>query len=130
MTFCQGEPKEVCRSDFMFLSLSISAMRRKDQGKFPNYFQILQQSLRNAHFCLFLQPRNGPKAKSEAHIRNGVVAQLVEQRTENPCVDGSIPPDTTKRPPIGGLFFMGFNLPTPFQVFNEAISVTLSGPFA
>jgi len=21
---------------------------------------------------------------------------LVEQRTENPCVDGSIPPDTTK----------------------------------
>ena len=26
----------------------------------------------------------------------GIVAQLVEQRTENPCVDGSIPPDTTK----------------------------------
>ncbi len=25
----------------------------------------------------------------------GIVAQLVEQRTENPCVDGSIPPDTT-----------------------------------
>ena len=27
--------------------------------------------------------------------QNGVVAQLVEQRTENPCVTGSIPVDTT-----------------------------------
>ena len=26
----------------------------------------------------------------------GAVAQLVEQRTENPCVGGSIPPHTTK----------------------------------
>jgi hypothetical protein len=28
--------------------------------------------------------------------KNGVVAQLVEQRTENPCVTGSIPVDTTE----------------------------------
>ena len=27
----------------------------------------------------------------------GVIAQLVEQRTENPCVPGSIPGDTTER---------------------------------
>ena len=27
----------------------------------------------------------------------GVIAQLVEQRTENPCVPGSIPGDTTKK---------------------------------
>jgi hypothetical protein len=27
----------------------------------------------------------------------GAVAQLVEQRTENPCVGGSIPPHTTKK---------------------------------
>ena len=27
----------------------------------------------------------------------GVIAQLVEQRTENPCVPGSIPGDTTNR---------------------------------
>ena len=26
----------------------------------------------------------------------GAVAQLVEQRTENPCVGGSIPPRTTQ----------------------------------
>ncbi len=29
-------------------------------------------------------------------FRNGAVAQSVEQRTENPCVGGSIPPHTTK----------------------------------
>ena len=27
--------------------------------------------------------------------RNGAIAQLVEQRTENPCVPGSIPGGTT-----------------------------------
>ena len=29
--------------------------------------------------------------------KNGVIAQLVEQRTENPCVPGSIPGDTTRK---------------------------------
>jgi hypothetical protein len=29
-------------------------------------------------------------------LKNGDVAQLVEQRTENPCVTGSIPVITTK----------------------------------
>ena len=28
--------------------------------------------------------------------KTGVIAQLVEQRTENPCVPGSIPGDTTE----------------------------------
>ena len=28
--------------------------------------------------------------------KDGVIAQLVEQRTENPCVPGSIPGDTTE----------------------------------
>ena len=28
---------------------------------------------------------------------NGAIAQLVEQRTENPCVAGSIPAGTTKK---------------------------------
>ena len=28
---------------------------------------------------------------------NGTIAQLVEQRTENPCVPGSIPGGTTKK---------------------------------
>ncbi len=29
------------------------------------------------------------------HSQNGTIAQLVEQRTENPCVPGSIPGGTT-----------------------------------
>ena len=37
--------------------------------------------------------KNGTKTK-----RNGAIAQLVEQRTENPCVPGSIPGDTTNKP--------------------------------
>ena len=31
---------------------------------------------------------------------DGVIAQLVEQRTENPCVPGSIPGDTTPKKSI------------------------------
>jgi hypothetical protein len=30
-------------------------------------------------------------------IRDGIVAQMVEQRTENPCVTGSIPVDATEK---------------------------------
>jgi hypothetical protein len=30
-------------------------------------------------------------------LPNGVVAQLVEQRTENPCVTGSTPVDATRQ---------------------------------
>jgi hypothetical protein len=33
-------------------------------------------------------------------MRDGAVAQLVEQRTENPCVGGSIPPHTTLKKAI------------------------------
>ena len=32
-------------------------------------------------------------------FKNGAIAQLVEQRTENPCVPGSIPGGTTKKAP-------------------------------
>ncbi len=43
----------------------------------------------------------------------GTIAQLVEQRTENPCVPGSIPGGTTKSPEeYFGLFFIvptGYN---------------------
>jgi hypothetical protein len=34
-------------------------------------------------------------AYAKASAAKGAVAQLVEQRTENPCVGGSIPPHTT-----------------------------------
>ena len=39
-----------------------------------------------------------------AHFQKGTLAQLVEQRTENPCVPGSIPGGTTKVSILIGTF--------------------------
>ena len=45
---------------------------------------------------------------------DGVIAQLVEQRTENPCVPGSIPGDTTKKEAsLMLLFFVGHRIGDP-----------------
>jgi hypothetical protein len=41
---------------------------------------------------------NFDKQKNKLHLHSqngGIIAQSVEQRTENPCVAGSIPADTT-----------------------------------
>ncbi len=40
----------------------------------------------------------------------GDVAQLVEQRTENPCVGGSIPSITTLEKPPAEAFFLSFSM--------------------
>gem|GEM_PF-4062713 len=45
----------------------------------------------------------------------GVVAQVVEQRTENPCVGGSTPPDATKK---GWFFCQPFFITYPFSSFT------------
>ena len=39
-----------------------------------------------------------------SNFSNGQVAQSVEQRTENPCVGGSIPPQATNRINLVQLF--------------------------
>lgn len=39
-----------------------------------------------------------PNDTSGSTKSNGEIAQLVEHRTENPCVGGSSPPFTTKNP--------------------------------
>ena len=44
------------------------------------------QNERNTAFC----------PAEDLSASDGVIAQLVEQRTENPCVPGSIPGDTTQ----------------------------------
>ncbi len=48
---------------------------------------FLRNSLQFKKVSLPLQPQTR---------NNGAIAQLVEQRTENPCVPGSIPGGTTK----------------------------------
>ena len=48
----------------------------------------------------FLQ-KSFHKQKNKLHLHSpigGAIAQLVEQRTENPCVAGSIPAGTTFKP--------------------------------
>ena len=47
-------------------------------------------------------------------VARGAIAQLVEQRTENPCVTGSIPVGTTKR--LSGRFF------EKVQLFSSGLS--------
>jgi hypothetical protein len=46
--------------------------------------------------------------------KDGAIAQLVEQRTENPCVAGSIPARTTEKRGffeiIGEAFFLWYNI--------------------
>ena len=49
--------------------------------------------------------------------KRGTIAQLVEQRTENPCVAGSIPAGTTKnlnQKWLGFCCFRGFLTPFSF----------------
>ena len=49
------------------------------------------KSLQNKNFTLPLQSQNPTRVEQIG----GAIAQLVEQRTENPCVPGSIPGGTT-----------------------------------
>ena len=50
---------------------------------------LLPNPLHTCKVSLPLQPQK----------QNGAIAQLVEQRTENPCVPGSIPGGTTQETP-------------------------------
>ena len=51
---------------------------------------------------------------------NGAIAQLVEQRTENPCVPGSIPGGTTQiNTPIEMIIFQWEYLFTPTPPYPQ-----------
>ena len=65
-------------------------------------------------FCIRFALSLHPQTRND-----GVIAQLVEQRTENPCVPGSIPGDTTNEKPI--TIVIGFC----FLLFISIISVIL-----
>ena len=45
---------------------------------------------------MLVVPENVVPLHSQTRNNDGAIAQLVEQRTENPCVPGSIPGGTTK----------------------------------
>ena len=52
-------------------------------------------------------------------IKDGDVAQSVEQRTENPCVGGSIPSLTTSRRHVPCLFAFYTLIPTALAVTHQ-----------
>ena len=74
------------------------------QSKPINYF-LGSQTIQNSGFRIlnyFIKklPKNLHTSKNRCNFalanRQGAIAQLVEQRTENPCVPGSIPGGTTQ----------------------------------
>ena len=77
-------------------------------GIMPSKFKKEVKSTTFVHLpCFFLQLfTTFAVAKTKLF---GAIAQLVEQRTENPCVPGSIPGGTTKKESynIVTLFFCG-----------------------
>ncbi len=57
----------------------------------------------------------------------GDVAQSVEQRTENPCVGGSIPSITTKKSRFGGIFcFLRILFPHYFRLMERFVHLLKS----
>jgi hypothetical protein len=73
---------------------------RLEKKAIPSTIQFKRLICRETGCCLnrenplFLLP-SPPKLRLKRLMEEGAVAQLVEQRTENPCVGGSIPPHTT-----------------------------------
>ncbi len=65
------------------------------------------------------------------HTQNdGAIAQLVEQRTENPCVPGSIPGGTTKNRKLRNqLPIFCFTLPTLHNKFSRCFLYTYNIPY-
>ena len=62
---------------------------------------FLRNSLQFKKVSLPLQPQTR---------NNGAIAQLVEQRTENPCVPGSIPGGTTENERVTKVALFSFTL--------------------
>ena len=57
---------------------------------FPHILKIIGKKFGRSDFSSYLCTR-----KTKGVHKNGALAQLVEHRTENPCVPGSIPGGTT-----------------------------------
>ena len=63
-------------------------------------------------------------------LEQGTLAQLVEQRTENPCVPGSIPGGTTNSELIVSSEFLFItSLKNRFPVWSSAAMFLLEGLF-
>lgn len=75
---------------------------------FAFFFHFFCENILVFNFCLLILQSRNTRTKHEnvTGNQNGEVAQLVEHRTENPCVGGSSPPFTTKT--LSDSFLRGF----------------------
>lgn len=86
---------------FRFLSFMLPMPPVRLLGPpFRHFWKIFAETpcqFKNNSYLCIAEHGNPPISK---HKNDGAIAQLVEQRTENPCVTGSIPVGTTSRPLI------------------------------
>ena len=80
---------------------------KKNTKKFGHVKKKQYFCIRFRSKSIFYAPSGGSQFPRLTGTLPGAIAQLVEQRTENPCVTGSIPVGTTqKKETISGLFFV------------------------
>ncbi len=78
---------------------------KKNAKKFGHVKKKQYFCIRFRSKSIFYAPSGGSQFPRLTGTLPGAIAQLVEQRTENPCVTGSIPVGTTKkRDSFGSLF--------------------------
>ena len=73
---------------FSLPSAHWAPLMRDKKWKFCDFFCVSLCRFKNKHYLCTAIEKNNCK-------QGGAIAQLVEQRTENPCVPGSIPGGTT-----------------------------------
>jgi hypothetical protein len=62
-------------------------------------------------------------------LRKGTIAQLVEQRTENPCVAGSNPAGTTKASIVRSFYYLNREISSVgLEHYLDKVGVTGSSP--
>jgi hypothetical protein len=65
-----------------------------------SFISFRSNFLKNSFAHLLIYPIDSLIFAARKRGKAGAVAQSVEQRTENPCVAGSIPAHTTKKPSV------------------------------
>ena len=78
------------RYQLRYIPYLLVMQRYNKKGEEKNFLKIFSKIFARIKKMSYLCTR-----KREQNV--GAIAQLVEQRTENPCVPGSIPGGTTKK---------------------------------
>ena len=106
---CQSnQPRKTGLVFYIFASIRVSKYRPigRDIEHPSKICQEKKFGLTKILITFAPQSKNFRMQPCDFRIADGAIAQLVEQRTENPCVPGSIPGGTTRKPLtlVGGFF--------------------------